>query len=72
MTGYSDSKLLSVAHGGRVMNHDGKVTPKKQLHPEANRDMFLQGVMDQAQAEGYGTKDTGKLFVIALRAWEDR
>ncbi len=54
------------------MNKDGKITPKNQNNPEPARALFLQGVMDQAQEEGYGTRDTGKLLVVALRAWEDR
>lgn len=51
---------------------DGKVTDRKQAHVEQTREYFLQGVLEEANRQGYGKYAMGRLFVQAVRSWERR
>lgn len=56
------------------MNESNHITSKNQAHPQDQslRRIFLEGVMQEASVQGYGVKDQGRLFVVALRAFEGR
>ncbi len=55
------------------MNTDTAITPEKQAHPDdKHRWLFLKGVLLEALIQGYSIEDRGRLFVVALRAWEGR
>ena len=48
------------------------ITPKDQGQPEPRRYLFLQGVLKEAVVQGYSIEDQGRLYVVALRAYESR
>ena len=53
------------------MKNPNVITPKDQAQPEPHRHLFLEGVLEEARVQGYSVKDTGRLYVAALRGWED-
>lgn len=46
------------------------ITDNNQNMPETSRMAFLHGVLDEANTQGYSKHAAGRLFVLALRAWE--
>lgn len=49
-----------------------KITPKDQHHPNQELAEILKGVYDEAIAQGYSKRAVGRLFVVVIRAQDDR